>query len=118
MPLLFSYGTLQHDDVQLSTVGRRLAGERDALVSYEPSTVKIDDPHLVASLGRTHHANVTFNGNRESRVAGTVFDVTDAELARFDDFEIAFAYRRVEAVLASGRRAWVYVHEAGGAKQE
>ena len=117
MPLLFSYGTLQHEDVQLSTVGRRLRGERDELVSYEPSSVKIDDPHLVTSLGRTHHANVTFNGRRESRVAGTAFDVTDAELARFDEFELAFFYRRIEATLASGRRAWVYVHQPDVEKQ-
>jgi len=31
VPLLFSYGTLQEERVQLSTFGRRLSGEPDAL---------------------------------------------------------------------------------------
>jgi gamma-glutamylcyclotransferase (GGCT)/AIG2-like uncharacterized protein YtfP len=112
MPLLFSYGTLQQEDVQLSTFGRRLSGQRDELVRYEPSSVRIDDPHVVATLGKTHHANVTFNGNADSRVPGMVFEISDAELAGVDQFEAAFLYTRVAAMLASGRHAWVYVHSA------
>ena len=110
MPLLFSYGTLQQEEVQLSTFGRRLHGERDELPRFEPSLVKIEDPHVMATTGRTHHANVTFNGNEESRVPGTVFEVTDAELAHVDEYEVAFLYKRVIAMLASGKQAWVYVH--------
>jgi hypothetical protein len=37
MPLLFSYGTLQEEKVQLSTFGRRLGGQRDELLGFEPS---------------------------------------------------------------------------------
>ena len=81
------------------------------MARYEPSLVRIEDPHVAATLGRTHHANVTFNGNVESRVAGTVFDVTDAELACADAFEAAFFYKRVAVVLASGKEAWVYIDE-------
>ncbi len=110
MPLLFSYGTLQQEDVQLSTFGRRLDGQRDELPSFEPSLVPIDDPQVVITTGKTHHANVTFNGNEGSRVAGMVFDVTDAELAGVDAYEIAFLYKRVAAMLASGKQAWLYVH--------
>lgn len=110
MPLLFSYGTLQQDDVQRSTFGRRLDGHTDALVGFEPSRVRIDDPQVVAALGKTHHANATFNGNDNSRLPGTVLEVTDAELARADEYEAAFSYQRVDAPLASGKRAWVYVH--------
>ena len=109
MPLLFSYGTLQQEDVQVSTFGRRLNGQNDELLAFEPSLVKIEDPEVVARLGRTHHANVTFNGNDNSAVLGTVFDVSDAELAAADKFEAAFSYKRVAATLASGKRAWVYV---------
>jgi SAM-dependent methyltransferase len=110
MPLLFSYGTLQQDDVQLSTFGRRLEGQPDELPGYEPSRVKIKDAAFAARSGTTHHANVTFNGNQGSRVAGTVFEVSDAELAAADAFEAPFGYRRVSAALASGQWAWVYVH--------
>jgi gamma-glutamylcyclotransferase (GGCT)/AIG2-like uncharacterized protein YtfP len=110
MPLLFSYGTLQQEEVQQSAFGRRLSGRKDALPEYEPAFVKIEDPQMSARLGRTHHANVLYNGNAASLVQGTVFDVTDAELARSDKFEAEFSYVRVMAPLASGRESWVYVH--------
>jgi Gamma-glutamyl cyclotransferase, AIG2-like len=109
MPLIFSYGTLQEPDVQLSTFGRLLEGQKDALPAFEPSLVRITDPHVAAESGRTHHANVTFNGRDESRVSGTVFEVTDAELAAADVYELRAAYIRIDITLASGSRAWVYV---------
>lgn len=113
MPLLFSYGTLQEGAVQLATFGRLLQGRRDELVGYEPSLVQIDDPQVVSALGRTHHANVTFNGRRDSRVPGTVFVVSDAELAAADTFEQPYAYTRIAVTLASGQEAWVYVSAPG-----
>jgi gamma-glutamylcyclotransferase (GGCT)/AIG2-like uncharacterized protein YtfP len=113
MPLLFSYGTLQQENVQLSTLGRRLDGRRDELPGYEPSSVRIEDPQVAATIGKTHHANVTFNGNENSRVPGMVFELTDAELSRVDEYEAAFSYKRVAAALASGRQAWVYVGAHG-----
>ncbi len=112
MPLLFSYGTLQQENVQLSTFGRRLNGQRDELVGFEPSLVKIEDPQVAAALGKTHHANVKFNGNKDSRVPGMVFEITDAELASVDEYEAAFSYQRITAMLASGRQTWVYVWHA------
>jgi gamma-glutamylcyclotransferase (GGCT)/AIG2-like uncharacterized protein YtfP len=110
MPLLFSYGTLQQESVQLSTFGRRLSGQRDELLRFEESSVRIEDPQVAATLGKTHHANVTFNGNENSRVPGVVFEITDTELTSVDQYEVAFLYKRVAAMLASGQQAWVYVH--------
>ena len=109
MPLIFSYGTLQQDNVQLSTFGRLLQGHADELLGFEPSLVKIEDPQVVATSGNTHHANVKFNGRSDSRVSGTVFEITDAELAAADKYEQLAAYKRVVAKLASGKQAWVYV---------
>ena len=109
MPLLFSYGTLQQENVQLFTFGRRLQGQRDELLGFEQSLVRIEDPQVVATSGKTHHANVTFNGRHDSRVSGTVFEITDAELAAADQYEQLAAYIRVAAMLASGKQAWVYV---------
>lgn len=109
MPLLFSYGTLQQDDVQLAAFGRLLKGERDELPGFEPSLVKIEDPRVAAAFGRTHHANVTFNGRNDSRVSGTVFEITAAELTAADRYEQVAAYKRIAAVLASGKQAWLYV---------
>ena len=47
MPLMFSYGTLQQDNVQLSTFGRLLQGQRDELLGFEQSLVRIEDPQVV-----------------------------------------------------------------------
>src|SRR5260221_14666708 len=87
MPLLFSYGTLQKESVQLSTFGRLLEGQGDELPGFERSLVRIEDPQVVANSGKTHHANVTFSGRNGSRVSGTVFEITDAELAAADQYE-------------------------------
>jgi hypothetical protein len=38
------------------------------------------------------------------------FEITDAELADVDTYEAAFSYKRVGAMLASGRPVWVYIH--------
>ena len=112
MPLLFSYGTLQQEDVQLATFGRRLAGAADALVGYRQSMVKIDDPEVVRTSGKTHHPIVAFTGKGEDRVPGALFEISDAELAHADAYEVG-AYVRVEAKLASGLEAWVYVDTRG-----
>jgi gamma-glutamylcyclotransferase (GGCT)/AIG2-like uncharacterized protein YtfP len=108
MPLLFSYGSLQQENVQLSTFGRLLQGQKDELLGFEESLLKIEDPEVVATSGKTHHPIVKFNGRNDSRVSGTVFEISDAELARADEYEVA-AYKRVAAMLASGKQAWVYV---------
>ncbi len=96
MPLLFSYGTLQQRDVQLSTFGRLLTGSADDLPQYAP--------------GRSGaHANVIFKPRSDCRVTGTVFEISDVELTAADRYERADGYTRVEIVLASGRSAWLYL---------
>jgi len=110
MPLLFSYGTLQQEEVQVSTFGRKLAGEKDLLTGFEPSLVKIEDQAVAERLKKTHHDNVHNTGDDWSSVQGTVFEVTDAELAKADTFEAQYNYKRLTVPLASGKEAWVYVH--------
>ena len=107
MPLLFSYGTLQQSTVQLSTFGRLLHGQPDELIGFEQAVLEIEDPEFVATSGKAQHAIVRFNGRDDSRVSGTVFDVSDEELASADAYEPA-GYKRVLARLASGKQAWVY----------
>jgi gamma-glutamylcyclotransferase (GGCT)/AIG2-like uncharacterized protein YtfP len=110
MPLLFSYGSLQQEDVQMSTFGRKLTGQKDLLIGYEPSLVKIADADVAKRLKKLHHDNVAKTGDDWSNVQGTVFEVTDAELAKSDAFEAQFGYKRVSVPLASEKEAWVYVH--------
>jgi hypothetical protein len=109
MARLFSYGSLQDPDVQFSTFGRKLDGERDLLTGYEPSLVKIADPEVAERLKKRHHDNITHTGDEWSNVQGTVFELTDEELAKSDSFEAQFNYKRVSVPLASGGEAWVYV---------
>ena len=110
MPLLFSYGTFPQEDVQVSTFGRKLEGEKDLLVGYEPSLVKIADPAVAERLKRTHYDNVKKTDDDWSNVQGTVFEISDAELALADAFEAQYLYKRVTVPLASGKDAWVYIH--------
>jgi gamma-glutamylcyclotransferase (GGCT)/AIG2-like uncharacterized protein YtfP len=110
LPMVFSYGTLQDENVQLSTFGRLLHGHRDELPGFELSSVRIEDAEEVAETGKTHHANVIFNGRPDSGVSGTVFELTEAELMAADRYEQPAAYDRMQVTLTSGTRAWVYVH--------
>ena len=105
MPLLFSYGSLQQPEVQRSTFGRLLHGEADELPEFEPSLVQIEDVRIVAASGVTHYANVIFNGRSDSRVAGSVFEISDAELVAADGYERIANYKRIAATLASGKHA-------------
>jgi hypothetical protein len=106
--LLFSYGTLQQRDVQLATFGRELPGTPDQLVGFHGSMVKIEDPEVVKTSGKSHQPIVKQTGMASDRVAGTVFEVTDDELAHADKYEVS-DYKRISARLFSGRTAWVYV---------
>jgi gamma-glutamylcyclotransferase (GGCT)/AIG2-like uncharacterized protein YtfP len=112
VPLVFSYGTLQQDEVQQSTFGRLLHGQRDELPGFEPSLARIDDPVIAAASGRTHHVNLTFNGRDDSRVSGMVFEITDAELAAADRYEQLASYQRISVRVVSGKEVWVYVRRA------
>jgi len=112
VPLLFSYGSLQQDHVQLATFGRLLQGWPDALAGFQPSLVAIEDPGMAAALGRSHHANVRRSGDMSSRVEGTVFEVSEAELIAADEYERVARYSRIAATLVSGRQAWLYVSAA------
>jgi gamma-glutamylcyclotransferase (GGCT)/AIG2-like uncharacterized protein YtfP len=110
MPRLFSYGTLQQEEAQIATFGRKLSGEPDLLNGYEPSLVRIADPAVAEKLKKTHHDNIKNTGDDWSSVQGTAFDVSDDELAKADAFEAQYNYKRIEVTLASGLDAFVYIH--------
>lgn len=108
MPLLFSYGTLQDEQVQISLFGRTLVGRKDCLLGYEQSLARVADPEFARTSGKTHHAILRPAGRDTAQVEGTAFEVTDAELQHADAYE-PVGYTRVLANLASGGEAWVYV---------
>ena len=108
MPLLFSYGTLQLESVQLDTFGRLLEGSADSLPGYELAQLEITDAAVVASSGRNHHPIARSCGDPRHCIDGMVFDVSDEELASADRYEVP-EYKRVLGELTSGQLAWVYV---------
>lgn len=105
--LLFSYGTLQQEEVQRASFGRKLDGMADALPGWRREMVEITDPDVLAKSGKRFHP-ILLPGAASDQVPGTVFEVTAAELAAADRYEVA-DYKRIAARLASGKQAWVYV---------
>ena len=109
MPLIFSYGSLQQQDVQLAVYGRVLRGEPDSLMGWTLTRIEVPKSHKAASSGVTHYTNVERSTETANSVAGTLLELTDAELAASDGYEREAEYVRVMTTLASGRSAWVYV---------
>ena len=59
--LLFSYGTLQYQNVQIANFGRKLTGREDALPGYTRGRVPITEPEVVAS----HHRKDRYRAHPE-----------------------------------------------------
>ena len=98
MPKLFSYGTLQQENVQLATFGRTLVGSKDQLIGYQLGKIEITDDDVLAKSGKRFHPILLKTNNPTDKVAGVIFDITDDELAQADRYEVD-AYARVEGTL-------------------
>ena len=106
--LLFSYGTLQDPAVQQANFGRLLTGTPDGLTGFVIGEVEITDPEVIAESGLTHHLILRPAEGPTDPIPGTVFRITDEELAAADVYE-AEDYKRILVPLASSLEAWVYV---------
>ena len=106
---LFTYGTLQREEVQLAIFGRRLEGHADALTQYALKSIEIQDQDFVAKSGTAIHRNLQFTGDPSDFVEGTVYSVTQQELEQADSYEPE-GYKRVLVQLRSGAKAWVYLN--------
>jgi gamma-glutamylcyclotransferase (GGCT)/AIG2-like uncharacterized protein YtfP len=105
--LLFSYGTLRDESVQLSIFGRRLNGRTDTLTGYRLMMVQVDDPDFAARNG-AEQRDAHFTGDGSDVVEGVVYSVNAEELKLADEYE-PVDYKRVFAQMKSGVKAWVYV---------
>ena len=101
MPLLFSYGTLRYEDVQVELFGRTVKGIDDQLVGFEQIPIEFNEGER-----KIVHAIVR-RAPGDARVDGKALDLTDDELAITDEYEPP-DYVRISTVLASGKEAWVY----------
>lgn len=105
---LFSYGTLQQENVQLANYGRVLKGQVDVLSGYKLEDVEITDPIVLAKSDKKFHPIAIKTGNPIDNVPGMIFEISDEELAQSDAYEVD-DYTRVLETFDSGRQAWIYV---------
>ena len=106
--LLFSYGTLQLEPIQLAIIGRTLNGQPDVLPGFEETFIEIDSDSVQSLTGKSRHVIAKFTGRPSDTIPGTVFALTADEIEKADEYETA-EYLRVRVLLQSGTRAWVYV---------
>jgi gamma-glutamylcyclotransferase (GGCT)/AIG2-like uncharacterized protein YtfP len=110
LELLFSYGTLQKEKVQLELFGRLLYGSQDFLQRYKLETIEILDEDVLAKSGQQYHL-IAVPGSLDDQVKGVAFEMTMEEIFRADEYETE-DYKRISVVLESGRESWVYVSHA------
>jgi len=108
MEYLFSYGTLQQENVQLENFGRILEGSKDILQKYILKEVEITDESVLKISNKKFHPILFFSNNEKDEVHGTVFKITSSELFKADDYEVD-DYERIEVILKSGLKSWIYV---------
>jgi len=99
---LFSYGTLQDEDIQKYLLTRKLKGKRDILIGYCISQKKFKGKYPIIEVSK----------NRLDGVKGKVFKVSYVELYEIDTFA-ANIFNRMEITLKSGTKAWVYTENLG-----
>lgn len=95
---LFTYGTLQNDEVQQAVFHRKLYGDFDALPGYQLSTELVAGRYPLIERGP----------NDMTKVRGMVFEVTGEELRMAQAYE-GDAYKPIKVTLDSGKSAWVFV---------
>lgn len=107
MPLLFSYGTLQKEQVQLETFGRLVEGEKDTLVGYKIDYIEITDPEVLRKSNQQYHPIIRHSGNSSDKVEGMLLSITEQELVEADNYEVD-DYRRIEVTFQSGKKGFIY----------
>lgn len=105
---LFSYGTLQNEDVQLRLFGRLLTGSSDVLKGYRASVIEITDETFLAQGAQKHQLSAAVSDDETDSLKGTVFEISGKELALSDEYE-PDAYERIAVNLESGLSAWLYL---------
>jgi len=105
---LFSYGTLQHEQVQLDIFGRMLQGSADTLKGYTLSHIVIQDESFHTKAVQETYLIATVSASEADTIPGYVYRITPLELVAADRYE-SREYTRIKVILQSGIEAWVYV---------
>ena len=110
MEYLFSYGTLRQQNVQLENFGRLLDGAEDTLEKFTLKEIEIKDLDVLKVSDKKFHPILSYTGDENDKVIGTVFKITSDELLKADAYEVN-DYKRVEVILRSGTKSWAYVEK-------
>ncbi len=108
MPLVFSYGNLQQEKVQLHLFGQLLSGEADSLYGYRLARIANTDKTILPNDESEWQYTLLNTADKNSRVDGTLFTLTDHQLNELDANKPR-DYRRMFMTLSSGKRAWVFL---------
>jgi gamma-glutamylcyclotransferase (GGCT)/AIG2-like uncharacterized protein YtfP len=109
---LFSYGTLQKEEVQLELFGRKLKGFADVLRGYKLAAIEIRDEIFLSKGEENIQRTLVASDDVNDIVQGTVLELTEEELQQADKYE-PDNYKRRQVQLDSGKQAWVYVANHG-----
>jgi len=102
MEKLFSYGTLRSKQIQMQIFNKVLSGTQDQILGFKLKSLQIEE-----EFGMADYVVAVPSENLEDIIHGVVFDVSNSELLKVDQFE-SNSYKRVEVKLKSGITAWVY----------
>jgi gamma-glutamylcyclotransferase (GGCT)/AIG2-like uncharacterized protein YtfP len=105
---LFSYGTLQKQNVQVELFGRLLNGTRDVLEHYRIVEIEIRDEKFLATGADKYQKSLASSTDPNDAIEGMVFEMSQDELLIADRYEPA-NYKRIEVKLRSGKEAWIYI---------
>lgn len=102
MEKLFTYGSLQNDDIQEDLFGRTLQGTPEILVGYVVKEIQIEE-----EFGLVKYPILVETNKPEDTINGIVYTISTKELHQTDLYE-GLHYRRVEVHLQSEQKAWAY----------
>ncbi|MBS1920820.1 MAG: gamma-glutamylcyclotransferase [Bacteroidetes bacterium] len=105
---LFSYGTLQQEKTQVELFGRKLQGTIDELKGYKVVAIEIKDEMFLLRGEEKFQKTLVNTKNENDSVKGMIFEITEGELFFCDKYE-PVNYKRIKAMLQSGREAWIYL---------
>ncbi|MEP6700991.1 MAG: gamma-glutamylcyclotransferase family protein [Bacteroidota bacterium] len=104
---LFSYGTLQRDNVQFKLFGRLLKGSTDILKGYKLSSIEITDESFISKGEEKFQLIAIPSNDKNDIIEGTLLEVSKLELLLADKYEPA-QYTRVNVEFSSGKKGWIY----------
>ncbi len=104
METIFTYGTLQNEGVQLAIFGRILNGVPEVLTGYAKMEIWIQEENQKS----ISYPIIKKTDEKNARIEGVLFEITERELHLADDYETA-KYQRIYLSFDSGKKGWVYV---------